>query len=232
VAEPGAAPVGTQEGDRCAICFGTVMIRISLLAFMLAASTAMVTLADIGPGRTQDGVDKATAATFDNRVFAGPLGQKTYACFVRRYDANHLAQHPKQKVSAMKLLVTAENPPEEKITNYSFRIGVKYRHRPGNFDSSGFCSHVVAEDNGNEIRYGCGVDCEGGGINVAMKDDKSALIRLERIRIWERNKPDDDASNDLVAGADDKIFRVDRAELRECAELVTDRKELAALRHK
>ena len=58
------------------------------------------------------------------------------------------------------------------------------------------------------------------------------MIRLERIRIWERNKPDDDASNDLVAGADDKIFRVDRAELRECAELVTDRKELAALRRK
>ena len=64
------------------------------------------------------------------------------------------------------------------------------------------------------------------------KDDKSALIRLERIRIWERNKPDDDASNDLVAGADDKIFRVDRADLRECAELVTDRQELAALRRK
>jgi hypothetical protein len=41
---------------------------------------------------------------------------------------------------------------------------------------------------------------------------------------------DDDASNDLVAGADDKIFRVDRAELHECTELVTDRKEPAALR--
>ena len=49
----------------------------------------------------QEAVDKAKAATFDNRMFAGPLGQKTYACFVRRYDASHLAQHPKQKVSAM-----------------------------------------------------------------------------------------------------------------------------------
>jgi hypothetical protein len=208
------------------------MKRTSLFAFTLAASTAVAALSGIGAGLAQDAIDKAKAAAFDNRVFAAPLGQKTYACFVRRYDANHLAQHPRQKVSAMKLLVTAENPPEEKITNYSFRIGVKYRHRPGNFDSSGFCSHVLAEDNGHEIRFGCGVDCEGGGINVAMKDDKSALIRLERIRIWERNKPDDDASNDLVAGADDNIFRVDRAELRECAELVTDRKELAALRHK
>jgi len=84
-----------------------------------------------------------------------------------------------------------------------------------------------------EIRLGCGVDCEGGGIGVAMSQDgKSALIRLDRIRIWERSKADDDASDDLVAGADDKIFRVDRADLRECAELVTDRKELAALRHK
>ncbi|CAN7729411.1 hypothetical protein LJR220_001820 [Bradyrhizobium sp. LjRoot220] len=197
----------------------------------IAASAAIAFLAGNGPGLAQEGIDKTKAAAFDNQLFAGPLGQKAYACFVRRYDANHLAQHPKQKVSAMKLLVTAENPPEEKITNYSFRIGVKYRHRPGNFDSSGYCSHV-AEDKGNAIRFGCGVDCEGGGIGVAMKDDKSAVIRLARIRIWERNKADDDASKDLVAGADDRVFRVDRAELRECAELVTDRKELAALRRK
>jgi len=200
-------------------------------AVMLAAW-----LAGIGLCRAQDGVDKGKAAVFDSRMFAGPLGQKTYACFVRRYDAGHLALHPKQKISAMKLLVTAEDAPEDKTArtvNYSFRLGFKYRHRPGNFDSSGYCSHVVAENAGNEIRLGCGVDCEGGGIEVAMsKDDKSALIRLERIRIWERNKADEDASTDLVAGADDKIFRVDRADLHECSELVTDRKELAALRRK
>jgi hypothetical protein len=91
----------------------------------------------------------------------------------------------------------------------------------------------VAEDAGNEMRFGCGVDCEGGGINVALsKDDKSAIIRLERIRIWQNNKPDDEAEDSLVAGADDKIFRLDRADTRECASLVTDRKELAAIRHK
>jgi hypothetical protein len=134
----------------------------------------------------REAVDKAKATAFDTRMFAGPLSQKTYACFVRRYDASHLAQHPKQKVSAMKLLVTAEDAPEDKTVNYSFRLGAKYRHRAGHFDSSGY---------------------------------------------WKRNKPDD-ASNDLVAGADDRIFRVDRADLHECSELVTGRKELAALRHK
>jgi hypothetical protein len=197
--------------------------------WIVAAVTFVI---GVGACHAQESVDKAKAAAFDGRMFGAPLSQKTYACFVRRYDASHLAQHPKQKVSAMKLLVTAEEAPEDKTINYSFRLGVKYRHRAGNFDSSGYCSHIVAENSGGEIRLGCGVDCEGGGIEVAMKDDRSALIRLERIRIWERNKADDDASNDLVAGADDKIFRVDRADLHECSELVTDRKELAALRRK
>lgn len=183
--------------------------------------------------RAEDAPDRARMAAFDGRMFAGPIGRKAYACFVRRYDPDHLAQHPKQKVAVMKLLVTAENPPEETTTSYSFRLGVQYRHRPGNFDSSGYCNHAVAEDTGREVRFDCGVDCDGGGISVALSnDDKAALIRLERITVWQRNKPDDDAGDALLAGADDKIFRVDRADLRECAELVTDRKELAAIRHK
>jgi len=39
----------------------------------------------------------------------------------------------------------------------------------GDFDSSGFRSHVVAEDAGNEMRFGCGVDCDSGGIGVACR---------------------------------------------------------------
>jgi hypothetical protein len=189
-------------------------------------------------GHAQDGaIDQATAAAFDTRLFvaapASTPGKKTYACFVRHYDADHLARHPKQKVSAMQLLVTAEIPPDETALNYSFRLGVNYRHRSGDFDSSGYCSHARATDAGKEIRFDCGVDCEGGGISIAMsKDDRSAIIRLERITVWQRNKPDAEAGDALLAGADDKIFRLDRADSRDCAALVTDRKELAAIRHK
>ncbi|MGY3604296.1 MULTISPECIES: hypothetical protein [unclassified Bradyrhizobium] len=202
-----------------------------LFSVHLVVAAAM--LAGIGHTRAEDGVDSAKTAAFDKRIFAGPLAEKSYACFVRGYDANHLAQRPKQKVSAMKLLVAAENAREEKTTSHSFRLGIKYRHRTGNFDSSGFCGHVVTEDASNEIRFDCGVDCEGGGINVALsKDDKSTIIRLERIRTWNRNKPDHEAEGALVAGADDRLFRVDHAGAEECAELVTDRRELAAIRHK
>lgn len=201
------------------------IVTLALAAF--AAGSASTGHAE------EHGIDNAKAEAFDVRMFAKPPGNKAYACFVRRYDPEHLARHPKQKVSAMKLLMTAEIPPDENTTNYSFRLGVRYRHRAGDFDSSGGCGHVIAEDAGHEIRFGCGVDCDGGGIVVAMsKDDGSAIIRLERVRIWQNNKPDEEAEDSLVAGADDRIFRLDRVEARECASLVTDRKELAAIRHK
>lgn len=209
---------------------GSVMKRLWIATLAAAAIAAL----SAGPGHAEeDGIDKAKADALDLRMFTSPPGKKAYACFVRRYDADHLAHHPKQKVSAMKLLMTAEVPSDNRTYNYSFRLGVKYRHRPGDFDSSGDCGHVVAEDTGHEIRFGCGVDCDGGGIEVAVsKDDRSAIVRLDRVRIWQNNKPDEEAEDSLVAGADDRIFRLDRADTRESASLVTDRKELAAIRHK
>ena len=214
---------------------GTIVRRVSLI---LLAAVALGGLAPVSAARADDVIKAAHVRAFDTRVFAKPPGQKAYACFTRRYDADHLSRHPKQKVAAMQLLLTAEVPAEvpagESARNYSFRLGVNYRDRPGDFDSSGSCEHARADDAGHEIRYNCPVDCEGGGIEIAMsKDDTAAIVRLTRITIWQRdNKPDAEAGDALVAGADDKIFRVDRTDTADCAGLVTDRKELAAIRHK
>ncbi|MCA1470510.1 hypothetical protein I6F09_21705 [Bradyrhizobium sp. IC3195] len=208
------------------------------LALVLPLVLPLALAALTGAARADDGDDireasKAEAETFNTRMYAKPPGDKAYACFVRRYDADHLARHPKQKVAAMKLLISAEFDKEDKELHHSFRLGFRYRHRSGDFDSSGSCNHAVFTRSGDEVRLGCGVDCDGGGIGVALsKDDRSAIVRLERVRVWQNNKPDDDAEHSLTAGADDKIFRLDRADNRECASLVTDRKELAALRHK
>jgi hypothetical protein len=194
------------------------------LAVVLASSLA---IADDGE------VSAAAKAEFDKRMFAAePAPTKnTYACFVRRYEPDHLARHPHQKVTAMKLLVTSEYFEEDKSLQQHFRLGVRFRDKRGEFDSSGGCGHVRPEEAKNETRLGCGVDCDGGGIGIAMgKEDKSVVVRLERVRIWRNNKPDEDASGELVAGKDDAIFRLDRAGIDECQSLVTDRKELAAMR--
>jgi hypothetical protein len=207
------------------------MTRPILIAARIAsfagAGLAQVVLAPYA--FAEDAIDQNRADTFDMNMFTRPPGDKASACFMRRYDAEHLARLPKQKVAAMKLLVSADIPEGEKQLVYSFHLGVKYRRRAGDFDSSGYCNHAIAEDEANEIRFACGVDCEGGGINVALsKDGKSAIIRLERIVVWQTNKPDDDGEA-LLAGAADKIFRLDRVDAQECAALVTDRKELATL---
>ena len=206
-------------------------MKLPILAVLTLA--ALTSLARAEEGDDLREASKAEGETFNARMYAGAPGNKAYACFVRRYDADHLARHPKQKVASMKLLISAEVDKEDKELHNSFRLGFRYRHRSGDFDSSGSCNHAVFTKSGSEVRLGCGVDCEGGGIGVALsKDDKSAIVRLERVRVWQNNKPDDDAERSLVAGADDKIFRLDRTDTSECASLVTDRKELAALRHK
>jgi hypothetical protein len=213
------------------------MRRPSRFVILAAMATCLGASGESPSVRAEDGpkpVDPAKSREFDLRMFKAPIGKdKAYACFVHRYDADHLARHPLQKVSGMKLLATAENPPDDKAYAYSFRLGVKYRTRKGNFESSGFCSHVMTEQKDDEVRLGCGVDCDGGGIEVALsRDDKSAIVRLEHVRIWLGNSHDDDKEEELVAGQDDKIFRLDRADITECKSLITDRKELAAIRHK
>jgi hypothetical protein len=151
---------------------------------------------------------------------------------VRSYDAAHLAQHPLQKVTSMKLLVTAEKMPEMENLSHSFRLGLTFRNRSGNFDSSGFCGNARINEGQKTPRMGCLVDCDGGGIEVGLSpDNRSAMLYVESVRIWRNNKPDDEASTtSLRGGADDRIFRLDRVSLDQCRPLVHDRKELAAMR--
>jgi hypothetical protein len=206
----------------------------SVLRVITACATAVaIVLASTGLAAAETEITAAEKAEFDKRMFGREPAAKanTYACFVRRYDADHLARHPHQKVTSMKLLYTSEMFEGNTSLDQHFRLGVTFRNKRGDYDSSGSCSHFRSEDGKGEIRFGCGVDCDGGGIDVAMnKDDKSVLVRLERVRIWQRGKPDEDASRSLVAGKDDAIFRLDRAPLEECNSLITDRKELAAIR--
>jgi hypothetical protein len=192
--------------------------------------------------------DRQLDADFAKRVFAGSVpSPKAFACFTRRYDAAHLAQHPLQKVSAMKLLISTEKDPDFPVFQYAFRLGVSFRDRPGDFDSSGSCGHApTIKDPDNPdippedrvvrpegIDFECDVDCDGGGVTVSLaNNDSSVIVKLDRIRIWKGKNPDAAAVGALQGGADDKVFRLDRTSTSECASLVADRKELAAMRHK
>jgi len=198
----------------------------SMAAFALFALTAI----DGGNARAAD-----AGLNFAKRLFAGQVGSEieSYACFARRYDAAHLAKHPRQKVGAMRLLVTAENAPEDHALNYSFRLSVKFRERKAHFESSGDCGHpMTSQVSADNLQLGCSVDCDGGGLSVELANaDKSVLVRIDRIGIWNSANPDAEPEN-LEGGADDRIFRLDRVSLDHCRSLITDSDELAAMPHK
>ena len=184
--------------------------------------------------------DRQIDIAFAKRVFAGNVpAPKAFACFVRRYDPGHLAQHPLQKVSVMKLLISTEKDPAFPVFQYAFRLGVKFRDRAGDFDSSGNCGHApTIKDPDNPdippqdritrpqgIDFQCDADCDGGGVTVTLaNNDASVIVKLDRIRIWKGASPDAKEAGALQGGDDDKVFRLDRTTLDECAALVTDRK--------
>ena len=192
-----------------------------LSAFVLSASVALIATATT-----------ARAEALAERVFGGPVGaEKSYACFVRRYDARHLARHPRQQVSAMKLLVAAEPDPESKTLVYAFKLAVQFRGRTETFQSGGECAH---SENAETGQLGCGVDCDGGGIDLMLaKDDKSVLMKTERVRIW-RDDVEDEEEQGLpeLGGADDRAFRLDRAGLDACKALIKAYGEVAAVSRK
>jgi hypothetical protein len=194
---------------------------------VIAASlTFLASVCAAGAGDDTDG--------FARRLLAvKSVEHKTYACFVRTYDASHLAKHPRQKVFEMKLMVAAERLPEDSSLSFSFRLGVKLRHHTGDFVSTGDCGHAeVSKIKREGIRISCGGDCGGGGMAIGLAaDDKSLIVKLDEIAIWRADKPDDESTQlELRGGADDRVFRLDRVSNEICAPLAREGEELAASR--
>jgi len=157
-------------------------------------------------------------------------GGQLHACFSRVYDAGHLAQHPRQNVRTVLLLVRANA--EGNQPKYELRLGVTFRKSGARFDSAGDCGsiHDTSEVGGSAGVAHCGVDCDGGTIDVAIKDAKSVLVSIPYgARIW-RAGSDDDSDQAKRFGADDKVFRLDRTALAACLRLADDSKEKAAMR--
>src|SRR3954468_21340573 len=208
-------------------------VALSALATAAVAAVAGLALSAVAVSAVATAAKAAEPVDpFVQRVFAKPIeGEKTYACFIRKYDAAHLAQHPKQKVTSMKVLMTAEKNAEDGSLSTSFRLGLTKRNNSHAFESAGSCGHPEVTEGETAANatpmpsLGCGVDCDGGGLEVKLtNNDKSILISLERVRIWRAGSDPLETGQDLNAGADDHSFRLDRTRLIDCGSLVDDKK--------
>jgi hypothetical protein len=130
---------------------------------------------------------------------------KTSVCFTRVYTPAHLASHPQQNVRDMVILMSAEKDADAGGV-YSTHIGVHFRKLGSVFETGGSCG--IGED-GKAIH--CGVDCDGGSMDVELKDAETIYLKIpDGARLWQPGSDDDNPAKARF-GSDDKIFKLTRA---------------------
>ena len=172
------------------------------------------------------------ASQTDIALFGKDPGEKGFACFTRHYEPAHLKDHPLQNVTDMTLLVEAQMSGADRYYNLSFNVD--FRKAKG-LGVDGSCRDTI---DGKKL-LNCAVDCDGGAIDVRLKDANAVLVDIPNgARTWNPLDIDDEEggpnpSDDPNAqfGPDDKTFRLDRVANSLCVGLVyeeDDKKLLAA----
>ena len=128
-------------------------------------------------------------------------GPDAPGCFTRTYDRAHLAQHPDQVVTAVTLRIY--RPPPANADKYWFLAQFRLRGKDKPLRTSGICNETASG-----LR--CLVECDGGGVDVVPRT-RDATMHLDRI-----SGPacDEDSSQELTGGKDDRVFRLDRVHVR------------------
>lgn len=123
---------------------------------------------------------RPVAATIALALGAGPsfaqLEDDTIACFGRAYSADHLAAHPGQRVVEMQIVMDAgfsgERQDHVGPSMVETTLRATTRDRYGEF----FANSAVCPWNGDEARYECGIECDGGSFDIALADDGTAIL--------------------------------------------------------
>jgi hypothetical protein len=197
------------------------MIR-RFIPILLGAVTGLLAM----QAQAQDMTPRQESENFVRRVLGSMPGDKpATACFVRTYDAAHLAAHPQQKVRQVMFLFRASEMHEDNFVSYTFITGFRVKGRTARLDTSGSCGHARLEGEGPIKHLNCGVDCDGGGARVeVMEGNKSIRLRMDNALSVEpaatrMNTDDPPQRIALPVGPDDKVFRLDRVAIDQCAPL-------------
>jgi hypothetical protein len=184
-------------------------MRVALHGCWIGAAVGLAALC--GPAAAAaDDDDPATAVL--NALLTPAPGSK--ACYVRSYDAAHLRTHPRQRITAMKFLLAVEayDPKPQGKTRpqdlyyYTFAMSVSRRADKRLLRTSGDCLGLSADG------VSCVVDCDGGGVTLdKMPPAGSLIVRLRDDGIRMFHDCDDEQGVLVKPGADDKVFRLDKA---------------------
>jgi hypothetical protein len=182
------------------------MRRMTRLAF----AAALCALA--GSATAEDAAPYAKLAT----VLPATVGAK--ACYTRSYDAKHLAAHPRQRVTAVTLLLRVVGidaggdwvlDPKGKYdkVNYQFAMSATRRGDRRALTANGYCPDAK--------ELFCARECDGGGVTLEKVEGADTLtVRLDDGILM--GACDERKGTWLRPGADDKAFRLNRVAAAQC----------------
>ena len=170
----------------------------------------------------------ADDAALQQEVFGRALGKDAgYACFTRAYTKDHLASHPKQNVTSIMLLLKGKPDPE---LQYNAGVDFRFRKSGKHFQATGDCPSVTLNGPGSAPNaLHCAIDCDGGSINVDLKDADTVLVKLPDGIAVSKAASADEPSGDRF-GSDDKVFKLTRALVVTCLPLGLEDADKAAMK--
>lgn len=136
------------------------------------------------------------------------------ACWQRLYDPAHLASHPDQQVVQMTFGIAFHGLGKDQPALHMFVLDAGLRDgRRGH--ASGSCTQEASGS------MHCQVECDGGAISVRLDGNGSVLADLEstgfvRLEGECGHGGEGETGFDLLPGKDDKLFRLDRTDPRQC----------------
>ena len=170
----------------------------------------------------------ADDAALQQEVFGHALGKDAgYACFTRAYTKDHLASHPKQNVTSIMLLLKGKTDPE---VQYNAGVDFRFRKSGKHFQATGDCPSVTLNEPASAPNaLHCAIDCDGGLINVDLKDADTVLVKLpDGIPVI--GTGNEDAPSGDRFGSDDKVFKLSRAPVVTCLPLGLEDADKAAMK--
>jgi hypothetical protein len=139
-------------------------------------------------------------------------------CVIRHYDKAHLAAHPKQNVTDMLVYIGKHEGVQDGYINYSVNAQVKFRDSKKTWSFSGTCGREA----GKTTAISCGIDCDGGGYDVSLKDDKSVELKTGGVRLDQEDMESDKKLETAAFKDDDKTFLLHQTNLKNCLPVIDD----------
>jgi hypothetical protein len=112
----------------------------------------------------------------------------------------HLAEHPDQTVTSVSICLF---PAQNERSAYNYKLEFHVRGRNQALSAQGYCSRE-----GERLR--CGVECDGGGVSLALNGNTAMMYLLDFIRLSSCDDATGEGGESLSAGKDDNVFRLDR----------------------